>query len=487
VIDGDTVEIRIAGSLVGIGFIGIEAPMGNTDCGRQAASKLSSLVAGGMYAEEDPETAFDERGRRMYYAYMRGRASIGLQLVGDGFVHATGRGREAAQLRAAENRARAERRGCLWDGNSQNSSQAADIVPVSEAASERKRKTTENQSASEPSSGLAAEATEPAAAVAAGFVVESVAAGLVQPTAFAWLPDGRILVTQKHGEVRLIKNGALQAANVIDLSARVNDYWDRGLIGVAVDPAFATNSYIYLLYTYEDNPATWNLTKTGRLARYTMVGDTASLASELTILGKTTGSSCDAFPTGTDCIPSESPSHSVGALKFASDGTLFVTTGDGAHFNNVDERALRAQDRNSLSGKILRITTSGQGVSSNPFVANAGGNLNANQSKVWAYGVRNSFRFNLHPTAGVPYLGEVGWNTWEEVNVGLPGANLGWPCYEGPAIQSGYQPLAVCQSLYNAGSGAVKQALWPYSHSGTGAAVTGGAFYTGTEYPAQYR
>src|SRR5687767_12379973 len=65
VIDGDTVEVRIAGSLVGIGFIGVEAPMGNTDCGKQATAKLWSLVAAGLYAAEDPETAFDERGRRM--------------------------------------------------------------------------------------------------------------------------------------------------------------------------------------------------------------------------------------------------------------------------------------------------------------------------------------------------------------------------------------------------------------------------------------
>ena len=485
VIEGDTVEIRIGGSLVGIGFTGVQAPMGNTDCGKQAANALRSLVAQGMYAEADADETFDDRGRRMYYAYTRGRDSIGLQLVRNGVARATGRGKEAGLLIAAENRARAERLGCLWGGVGQNS---IEFTPEDVLASEQKS-AEPNQSVGLKIAEPAAATVQPAAAAAAaGFVIETVASGLVQPTAFAWLPDGRILVTQKRGEVRLIKNSVLQANNVINLAAvRVNDYWDRGLLGIAVDPDFATNGYFYLLYTYENDPNTWNSTKTAHLARYTMVGDTASIASELPILGKVTGSTCDTLPAGSDCIPSDSPSHSVGTLKFAPDGNLFVTTGDGAHFNFVDDRALRAQNKSSLSGKVLRISRTGQGVTGNPFVADAGGNLNANPSKVWAYGVRNSYRFNLHPTAGIPYLGDVGWNSWEEVNVASAGANLGWPCYEGAAVQNGYQPKLICQSLYNAGSAAVKNALVPYSHAGAGAAVTGGAFYTGTSYPTQYR
>src|SRR5205823_12806735 len=134
--------------------------------------------------------------------------------------------------------------------------------------------------------------------------------------------------------------------------------------------------------------------KTGRVARYTAIGDTASPATETVLLGKSVGYTCDDFPIGTDCIPSESPSHSVGNLKFAPDGTLFVSLGDGAHFNFVDTRAYRTQNLDSLSGKMLHITTTGAGVPGNPFWT---GNANDNRSKVWAYGLRNSFRFSLRP------------------------------------------------------------------------------------------
>ncbi|MGH2354679.1 MAG: PQQ-dependent sugar dehydrogenase, partial [Chloroflexota bacterium] len=230
----------------------------------------------------------------------------------------------------------------------------------------------------------------------------------------------------------------------------------------------------------------YNATKTGRLARYTAVGDTASPTSEVVILGSVVGSSCNNFPEGADCIPSDSPSHSVGNVKFAPDGSLFVTLGDGAHFNNVDNNALRTQNLDLLSGKVLRITPDGAGVPGNPFWT---GEASANRSKVWAYGLRNPYRFNLRPGAGsgLPYIGDVGWNRWEEINVAAAGVNLGWPCYEGNAIQSGYEPKSVCQALYAQGSSAVRFGLVVWDHAGTSSAATGGAFYTGTAYPSPYQ
>lgn len=474
VIEGDTIETWLNNNRVGIGFVGIAAPMGNTDCGEQAIGLLQSLLARGLRLEEDASIEFDQRGRRMYYALDRvTRQSIAMQLMSAGVVRATGQGREGAELRAEEGIARGLGRGCLWSppGQQANSTDKENPTPVRLAAAE-----------AEPvSAGVLA-----AAALPTGFSESVVASGFGAPTAFAFLPDGRILIAQKNGIVRLVKNGLLVATPAIDIRPRVNTYWDHGLLGIALDPSFASNGYIYLLYTYENDSLQYNSTKTARLARYTMAGDTASSGTEQIILGSVVGATCDTFPTGADCIPSESPSHSIGNIKFASDGTLFVTTGDGAHFNFVDNRALRAQNKDSLAGKILRITSSGSGLDTNPFYLETG-DVNANRSKIWGYGVRNAYRFNLRPDTDVPYLGDVGWNNWEEINVATAAANLGWPCYEGAAIQGGYQPRAVCQSLYGQGPDAVRAPLIAYGHNGSSAAATGGVFYTGTSYPSQYQ
>src|SRR6185369_9058482 len=114
------------------------------------------------------------------------------------------------------------------------------------------------------------------------------------------------------------------------------------------------------------------------------------------------------------------PSHSIGNIKFAADGTMFVTTGDGASFNVVDDLALRSQSIDSLGGKMLHVTANGDGVPANPFW---NGDPTAIRSKVWAYGLRNPYRFNIRPSNGTPFLGDVGWGTWEEANVAAPGAN----------------------------------------------------------------
>ena len=238
-----------------------------------------------------------------------------------------------------------------------------------------------------------------------GFTQEVVVSGLEFPTAFAALPDGRLLIAEKSGVVRLFKDGALQPTPFIDLRSRVNAHHDRGLLGLVVDPAFATNGFVYLLYTYDDDDTDDAGPKTGRLARYTAAGDTASPASEHVLVGTVVGNSCHDFPHGADCIPSDSPSHSVGSVRFAGDG---------------------------------------------------------------------------------PYLGDVGWTTYEEINVASAGANLGWPCYEGPFRQPGYELKQECQLLYGRGPSAVKPPLHVWDHS-AGRTATGGAFYTGVAYPEEWR
>jgi len=320
--------------------------------------------------------------------------------------------------------------------------------------------------------------------VPSGFSQEVIATGLIFPTTFAFLPDGRILIAEKEGVVRIVKNDALLPTPFIDISARVNDYEDRGLLGIAVDPNFTANGYVYLLYTYENDVSQYSGPKTARLTRVTALDDTAAPSSEEVILGTVVGSSCKNFPAGADCLPSDSRTHTVGDMKFATDGSLFVSVGD-ASLLAVNDDTFRTQDLDSLAGKVLRISTSGQGLASNPFW---NGDPSANRSKVWAYGLRNPFRFALQPGSNIPYLGDVGWQTWEEINVVLPGANLGWPCYEGHLRQPGYEPKTICQALYSTETAQAPLLVYPHqvTTQGAGAAVVGGVFYTGSTYPAEY-
>ncbi len=321
-----------------------------------------------------------------------------------------------------------------------------------------------------------------------GFVDEQVIGGLTLPTAFTPLPDGRILITEKDGIVRVLKNGALLSTPFIDLRNSVNDYWDRGLVGIAADQNFVTNHYVYLFYVYENDPADYTGPKTSRLTRVTASGDVAAPATQVTILGTVVGSSCKNFAAGSDCIPADSPSHNGGAIKVADDGTLFVTSGDGASFNVVDDDALRAQDIDSLAGKVLHVTTSGAGLPENPYW-NA--NAAANRSKVWAYGLRNPYRFALHSASRAAFIGDVGWVNGRKSTGSARwrrARTSGWPCYEGPPHQSGYEPKATCQSLYALEPNEVVAPIIPYHHpQNTSSAVTAGVFYPGTTFPAQYR
>jgi glucose/arabinose dehydrogenase len=313
----------------------------------------------------------------------------------------------------------------------------------------------------------------PAAAVdvPSGYVSETVAAGLDQPTAIAKLPDGRFLVLEKAGRVRVVKNGQLLAAPFADLTAQVNDYWDRGLTGIAVDPNFASNGFVYLFFPYDVTGVDGSGPVNARLVRLTASGDVTAAGSQVVLLGTST-TVCGAASDPT-CIPQDWYGHSADSLRFAADGTLFVSLGDAASWDYADDRALRAQDIDQYPGKVLHVTTAGKGVSGNPFW---NGNADAIRSKVWAYGLRNPFRMSLNPSSGLPYVGDVGWDTTEEIDVAAAGANLGWPCYEGNARQTRYEPMAGCQTLYAKGSGVVTFPAYSWNHDGTGSAAVGGPF-----------
>jgi len=316
------------------------------------------------------------------------------------------------------------------------------------------------------------------AALPAGFEIETITAGLDLPTAMTFAPDGRIFVAEKLGKVRVVKNGALLPTPLITLSD-VNTYGDRGLIGIAVDPNFATNGYMYLSYTYENSPGSgFSERKTGRIVRVTVAGDIALESSKVVLVGTVGGNvvtpSCDNYAVTVDCIPSDSSSHSVGALHFGPDGKLYASLGDGAAFDIVDPRSERAQNLNSLAGKLLRINSDGTAPADNPFYD---GNPNSNRSKVYAYGFRNMFRFNFNAQTGALYGGDVGWDTWEEVNRIVSGGNYGWPCREGD-----YQALGqtcVAPSPVNP--------QYVYIHDPfIGGSVTGGVFPAPSAYPPAY-
>lgn len=351
----------------------------------------------------------------------------------------------------------------------------------------------------------------PAFAFPAGFVSETVVANLTGPTTIAFAPDGRMFIGQKDGRVRVFENGVLLPTEFIDISSQVNNYWDRGLLGIAIHPDFPNTPYVYLLYTYDPPGTTDNGggARVSRLLRVTadpnntnvalpgsgivLLGTNSTLANIGDLNSNSGPPSCESGGVYVqNCIAADSPSHTIGTLAFGTDGSLFVSSGDGAHFSYTDERALRALDVDSLNGKILRINPiTGGGYSNNPFY---NGNPNSNRSKVYSLGLRNPFRITINNLTNEPFIGDVGWGTWEEVDTGR-GANFGWPCYEGnntgSAKQGSYANNAAtsdtCSALYALGTGAVKAPTHAYNHSSGSSSVQAGGFYRGTVYPAQYQ
>ena len=352
-------------------------------------------------------------------------------------------------------------------------------------------------------------------ALPSGFVLEDVVSGLNAGVAFDFASDGRVFIAEKAGKVRVAQNGSLRSTPFVDISAQVNNTNDRGLLGLALDPQFPSRPYVYLLFTYDPPEVQGQADMRGpdgkgaRVARLIRLTADASQGynvavpgSEVVLLGKnstyaTIGDpaarnslteSC--FSGGSylqDCVPADELSHTIGTLRFGQDGSLFVGSGDGSSYAGVIPYAVRAQSLDSLAGKILRVNpATGEGYSTNPFF---NGDASSNRSKVYSYGLRNPFRFAIQPGTGEPFIGDVGWNTWEEVNTGR-GKNFGWPCYEGgngsSLQQGGYRSLAGCQALYSSGA-PVTPGLHAYVHAGSGSSVQVGDFYTGSRYPAEYQ
>jgi PKD repeat protein/glucose/arabinose dehydrogenase len=335
--------------------------------------------------------------------------------------------------------------------------------------------------------------TAGAISLPAGFEEETLATGLDQPSMVSWAPDGRMFVAERSGRVRVVTAaGQLLATPVIDISDHVNDYWDHGLLGMAVDASFASNHYLYLLYTYDANPLNYTGPKTSRLTRVT-VADNNTASAETVLLGTSPLQPCPIAANIVDCIPSDGASHSIGSVRSdPTDGTLWVGSGDASDFGGVDTMAFRTYDQTSFAGKIDHIDRNGRGLASHPFCP-SDTDLTHVCTKVHSMGFRNPFRFTLRPGAG-PAVGDVGWNSFEEIDLlsSAGGKNHGWPCYEANSRTPGYDADTRCSGAGGEYSkeGTANADVFPvhnYPHPSGGAAIVGGPTYTGGGYPAQYQ
>jgi glucose/arabinose dehydrogenase len=297
-----------------------------------------------------------------------------------------------------------------------------------------------------------------------GFVLRDTDAGLGEDplTDFAYLPDNSILVTGKGGTVRWLPADGT-GRTIATLPVRTQE--DLGLVGLAVAPDYATSHTIYL--TRSINVGTGFVL---RLSRFTVTADAAGAPAAL-------GGEQTLFE-----VPGMFNVHAIDAVNAAADGTLWLSIGDNGDFTKVDASSLRAQDINQPYGKIFHLTADGKGVPANPYYDAA--NPGSTASKVFARGFRNPFRFSIDPNLGLPVVGDVGWNNWEEVDVVQRGGNLGWPCWEGTHPTPGYSTIAQCAGVAN------QPPIYEYAHGGAamqGNSVTGGIVYNGSSYPESYQ
>ena len=336
------------------------------------------------------------------------------------------------------------------------------------------------------------------AGMAEGFQLETVQSGFDLPTSAATAGADLVFVAEKRGVVQAIsgdgQGGWEQPGQVLDLQDLVFDGLDAGLTGLAVDPDFAENGFVYLGYAFEEGTghSGW---KSQQVARYQWDGRQLLPESRHVVLGSVTGDACHdpANVRTPDCLPLLSGFHTVGDLGFDAAGDLLVALGDGALYtsaNAISARTLtmRVQDPEVLVGKLLRVDAeTGKGVSSNPLYTGDG---SSNSSRVLAQGFRNPFRFTVDGDHVI--VGDVGEATFEEINVvhleqpaGKP-ANYGWPCMEGnvetplEGIDDPDSPWHLCREIREDNP---ELPAYQYAHTVDGGSVTAGLILDNPTYP----
>jgi glucose/arabinose dehydrogenase len=225
----------------------------------------------------------------------------------------------------------------------------------------------------------------------AGFV-ETQFIFVIEPTSFDFAPNGDLVIGTLDGNVYIARAGNLIKAGTLPVPG--ND--ELGITGLELDPDFAVNHQVWIYYT---TPAPWRQ----RLSRFSLAGDT--LAAETVMIE----------------YPVVNTFHHAGCLRFDTDGTLFVSTGDDGLFSTT------AQNPFDLRGKILHVNRDGTPAAGNPFPDGLAGD-----PRIWAMGLRHPWRFNLQPGTRTLFIADVGAGAWEELDLGLAGANYGWAAVEGP-------------------------------------------------------
>jgi len=282
-----------------------------------------------------------------------------------------------------------------------------------------------------------------ASTLPAGFQETLITGGLNQPTAMTVAPDGRIFVTEKPYDIRVVKNGALLPTPFVNLSVHSTE--DQGIQSVVFDPNFVTNGFVYVFYTHSAD-ATGPFNRLSRFHVSTSNPDVADPASETPLLDH-----IYTLPSGI---------LNGGAMRFGADGMLYVALGSLTEPNKV-------QDLSTLNGKLLRLNVAnfpGSMIpSDNPYVGTPGA-----RPEIWAYGFRSPFSGDMKPGTNTFFVNDVGSGLWEEINSIVVGANYGWPIAEG-----------------NSTNPALSNPLYSYAHipPNSGAAITGGSFYTHSAFP----
>jgi glucose/arabinose dehydrogenase len=346
-----------------------------------------------------------------------------------------------------------------------------------------------------------------------------------------------VFVAEKSGVIKVFDDLGDATPDVFaDLRTQVYDHGDRGLLGLALDPEFPGDPYVYALYTYDHvlgdpEPAPrWGAPDTTgdfcpQAAEEEFESDDCLVSGRLVRLTASEGGAGNkAIEASGDAVQTQLAegwcqqfsSHSVGALDFGPEGALYAGGGDGASFTGADYGqwgnppnpcgdpadyggSLRSQNTGNLGGTIIRIDpNSGAAWPGNPLDGVGGAD-----ARIVAYGFRNPFRFTTDPDSGEMYVGNVGSSEIEEIDrfaaPPVEAFNSGWPCYEGLERQFLFKDLEqpVCESLYAQGPEGFSQPLFHYSHAEevvagdecpfqAGSAISGMDFYEGSEFPARY-